>query len=141
MQPVDVVHRYFEAMQAGEEQADVLFELFAEDAIYVEPFTGAPRTHTGRAAIEQCMRDSWKDAPPDLELVVNRVHVDGQIVRSEWTCNSPVFETPVKGVDVCEVNDGLICRLEVAHSSLHEPGKGQRMRPGVPLPRLCAWIQ
>ena len=114
MTPVDVVQRYFEAMQAGPGQAEALFALFAADAVYVEPFTGTERTHEGKEAIERCLRTSWQDTPPDLELELNRVDVDGEVVRSEWTCTSPVFEGPIKGVDRCTVRDGLIHRLEVA---------------------------
>ena len=40
--------------------------------------------------------------------------VDGEVVRSEWTCTSPVFEAPIRGVDVCTVRDGRITRLEVS---------------------------
>ena len=114
MTPTDVVHEYFRAMQSGREAADALFALFDDDAVYVEPFTGAPRTHAGRAAIEACLRDGWDREPPDLALEVNRIDVDGEVVRSEWTCTSPVFEAPIRGVDVCTVRDGRITRLEVS---------------------------
>lgn len=120
MSPIDVVQRYFEAMQAGPSDAEALFGLFADDAVYVEPFTGfatgESHTHEGRPAIEACIRGSWENPPPDLELQVNRIDVDGAVVRSEWTCTSPAFEAPVKGVDVCTVADGRIARLEVALS-------------------------
>ena len=113
MSPLEVVQSYFKAMQGGPAAADDLFALFADDAVYVEPFTGSERTHEGKAAIEACIRGSWTDAPPDLELEVNRVDVDGEVVRSEWTCTSPAFEGPVKGIDVCTVQQGRIRRLEV----------------------------
>lgn len=111
--PTDVVQRYFRAMQTGPDAAATLFSLFADDAVYIEPFSGQERTHAGRAAIEACMRQSWENTPPDLTLEVNRVDVDGDTVRSEWTCTSPAFDTPVRGVDVCVVKAGRIARLEV----------------------------
>ncbi len=114
MNPIDTVQRYFAAMQRGPAAAQELFALFADDAVYVEPFTGETRTHEGRAAIEACFTASWKDAPPDMTLEVNRIDVDGAVVKSEWTCRSPVFEAPVKGRDVCTVESGRIRRLEVA---------------------------
>ncbi len=114
MTPTEVVHAYFRAMQTGRAAADALFALFADDAVYVEPFTGVSRTHEGRAAIEACLRDGWDREPPDLTLEVNRIDVDGDVVRSEWTCTSPVFPAPVRGVDVCTVKGGRIARLEVS---------------------------
>ncbi|MFK7989771.1 MAG: nuclear transport factor 2 family protein [Sandaracinaceae bacterium] len=113
MNPTEVIQRYFQAMQSGPKAAASLFALFADQAVYIEPFSGAERTHTGRAAIEACLRASWQNTPPDLTLEVNRVDIDGDTVRSEWTCRSPAFEAPVRGVDVCVVKAGLIERLEV----------------------------
>ncbi len=100
-------------MQGGEAAGDQLLALFAADAVYVEPFSGTERTHEGRAAIEACFRAGWAQTPPELTLEVNRVDVDGAVVRSEWTCRSPAFPAPVRGVDVCTVQDGRIARLEV----------------------------
>ncbi len=114
MEPFEVVQEYFKAMQAGAAGAGALFALFADDAVYVEPFTGTSRTHQGRAAIEACFTGSWKNTPPDLELELNRVDVDGNVVRSQWTCSSPAFEAPIKGTDVCTVEAGRIKRLEVS---------------------------
>ncbi len=65
------------------------------------------------AVCEACLRASWENTPPDLTLEVNRVDVDGDTVRSEWTCSSPVFEAPIRGVDLCVVKGGRIERLEV----------------------------
>lgn len=113
MKPVEVVDRYFRAMQAGPAGADELFSLFAEDAVYIEPFSGQSLTHRGRPEIEAYLRGSWEQGPPDLELTVNRVDVDGEVVRSEWTCSSPAFEAPVRGIDECTVRQGQIQRLEV----------------------------
>lgn len=113
MSPTEVVDRYFQAMQAGPPGAEGLFALFAEDAVYVEPFTGHTREHVGKPAIVACIRASWEHAPADLVLEVNRVDVDGELVCSEWTCRSPVFPAPVRGVDRCTVRGGRIARLEV----------------------------
>lgn len=113
MSPVEVVDAYFDAMKAGASRVDDLLALFAEDAVYIEPFSGAPRTHEGWPAIADAIRTSMQSPPPDMTLEVNRVDVDGDVVRSEWTCCSPVFPGPMRGVDRCTVADGRIQRLEV----------------------------
>ena len=117
MTAIEVVERYFAAMQGGQAEADALFSLFADDAVYVEPFSGAGDgkvlSHRGLAAIRACFEANWSKSPPALSLEVNRIDVDGPVVRSEWTCRSPAFDEPVRGVDVCTVRDGRIERLEV----------------------------
>ena len=45
----ETVERYFRAMQRGPEGEDELVALFADDAVYLEPFSDA--AHTGREAI------------------------------------------------------------------------------------------
>lgn len=111
--PRAVVEDYFRCMQAGATAADELLGLFAEDAVYVEPFQGAPRAHAGRAAIEAALRGGWETAPPQLVLTVDRIDVDGAVVVTDWTCTSPAFPGPMRGRDRCTVADGRIVRLEV----------------------------
>ena len=111
--PEQVVDRYFQAMQAGRTARDELFQLFAEDAIYIEPFSGTPRTHSGIGAIRDAFDESWRNPPPELALQVVRVDLDGEQVRSEWVCTSPAFPGPMRGYDLCQVRDGRIARLEV----------------------------
>jgi len=113
MSPVEVVDAYFDAMKAGASRVDDLLGLFADDAVYIEPFSGESRTHEGLSAISDTIRTSMKNPPPDMTLEVNRVDVDGDVVRSEWTCNSPIFPGPMHGVDRCTVKAGRIHRLEV----------------------------
>ena len=111
--PIEVVHDYFKAMQAGASASERLFALFADDAVYVEPFSGQRLTHEGRSAIEAYLAASWDNAPPEMTLDVDRVDVDGEVVVSEWTCRSPAFPAPVRGRDRCVVREGRIQRLEV----------------------------
>jgi ketosteroid isomerase-like protein len=113
MNPTQIVDAYFEAMRAGKSGVDELLALFADDATYIEPFSGESRTHLGIDAIRDCILGSLESPPPDMTLEVDRVDVDGGTVRSEWTCRSPAFPQPMKGVDVCLVEDGKIRRLEV----------------------------
>lgn len=51
-----LVERYFRAMQRGQEGEEELVALFAEDAVYVEPFSGdqARRTSAGPRSRPGC---------------------------------------------------------------------------------------
>ena len=113
MDPRAVVDAYFRAMQQGQHGQEDLLALFTEDAVYIEPFSGPTRTHTGLPAIRACVEASWAYSPPDLRLTVDRVDVDGAQVRARWTCTSPVFPAPVHGEDRYVVREGRIARLEV----------------------------
>jgi len=108
------VEDLFKAMQAGPEGEEAMLSLFTDDAVFVEPFSGPPQTHTGKAAIRQSFRDQWKNPLPDLKLVLDRVDFDGRQVRAEWTCTSPVFESPMRGYDLFTLDGaGKIKRLEI----------------------------
>lgn len=109
--PREVVDAYFAAMRRGRDAHHDLVALFAPDAEYTEPFAGAPRTHHGREAIDAALGASWDQSPPDLELIVHRVDVEGQEVRAAWSCRSPVFPAPVEGRDTYLIEAGRIRRL------------------------------
>ena len=118
-----VVEDLFRAMQAGPGGENAMMALFADDAVFVEPFSGQPQTHTGTAAIRQSFRDQWKDPLPDLELTLDRVDLDEGVLRAEWTCTSPVFPTPMRGYDLFTLNaDGRIRRLEIVVTDAPEMG-------------------
>ncbi len=116
MNPTELVQKYFQAMQAGASAGEELFALFADDAVYVEPFSGSEQTHTGRTEIEACFRAGWTQRPPDMTLEVNRIDVDGPTVRTEWTCTAEAFGGAMRGLDVCTVTNGKIERLVVTLS-------------------------
>ena len=108
-----VVERMFKAMQAGLEAEDDMMALFADDAVFIEPFSGQPRTHEGKAAIRNCFIDMWNEPGPDVALTVDRIDLDGEKISAEWTCTSPAFVEPMRGVDKFCIEDGLIQYLEV----------------------------
>lgn len=109
-----VVEDLFRAMQAGPGGENAMMALFADDAVFVEPFSGQPQTHTGTAAIRQSFRDQWQHPLPDLQLTLDRVDLDASVLRAEWTCTSPAFPTPMRGYDLFTLNaDGKIRRLEI----------------------------
>jgi hypothetical protein len=109
-----VVEGVFRAMQSGPGGEDALMALFADDAVFVEPFSGQPRSHEGTKAIRESFRDQWKHPLPDFHLMLDRVDLDGPQVRAEWTCTSAAFPTPMRGYDLFRLNDaGKIERFEI----------------------------
>lgn len=108
-----IVDRLFKAMQAGPAGAEEMLGLFASDAVMIEPFSGEPQTHEGKAAIEASFKAMFEDPAPDLKLMLDRLDLDGDNVRADWTCTSPVFPTPMKGHDLFQIEDGAIKRLEI----------------------------
>lgn len=112
--PVDVVDSYFRAMQKGPAEVAQLVDLFAGDAVYIEPFTGSPVEHRGRASIRAYFEAAMPQNPPDLTVSVDRVDVDGDRVRTEWSCTASIFPARMHGVDQFVIADGKIQRLETA---------------------------
>jgi hypothetical protein len=109
-----VVEDLFKAMQMGPGGEESMMKLFAEDAVFIEPFSGESQTHAGRDAIRQSFRNQWIDPPPDLRLVLHRVDLDGRQIRADWTCTSPAFPSPMRGYDLFTLNAaGEITRLEI----------------------------
>lgn len=112
-QDKDVIERMFKAMQTGLAAENDMMALFAEDAVFTEPFSGEPQTHNGKDAIRTCFRDMWSQPGPEIELTVGRVDMDGDTIRAEWTCTSPAFSSPMRGYDHFRIKDGFIQHLEV----------------------------
>lgn len=113
----DLVAAYFAAMQRGPGGHEAVTALFADDAVYAEPFSGRG-PHVGRAAIATFLAASAGEAPPGLRLIVERIDVDGDTVVAVWRCESPIFAKPSRGQDRFTIAKGRIARLE---SSLLEP--------------------
>lgn len=108
---MDPIGRFFAAMQAASEQD--MAALFADDAVYVEPFTGAVREHVGREAILATMRAGWAVPLPDMRIEVDRVDATGDTVVARWTCHSPALPGGKgSGTNVFWLVDGRIRRLE-----------------------------
>lgn len=83
------VSNFFLAMQAGEPGAEALAAMFAEDAVYEEPFTGEMRRHEGRAAIMKAMALGWEMPMLETRLEVRHAETSGGEVLVGWTCHSP----------------------------------------------------
>ena len=109
----ELVGRYFDAMRRGADAEDDMMALFADDAVYVEPFSGQPRESVGREAIRSTLRAGWAVPLPDMVLDVHEIEVTRTGARSRWTCTSPALPGPAHGEDVYTIEDGKITRLEV----------------------------
>ena len=112
----DTVEKYFNAMQRGSEGEDELLALFADDAVYREPFGG--QTLRGRDEIARWIRASRDQAPPDLVINVERIDAVGEVIEATWTCESPIFVQPTRGRDRFTIRAGKIEQLE---SEILEP--------------------
>lgn len=107
------LRRFFAAMQSGAAAEQEMMSLFSEDAVYVEPFGGAPRTHEGKPAIRRALAEGWKTPLPQMRIQVDRVDIDGPVVRARWTCMSPALPGGKGlGENTFTVRDGRIVRLE-----------------------------
>ncbi len=114
MNPEEIIDSYFRAMRQGPSgQADLL-ALFADEAVYHEPFVAPETPAIGRQAIGDRLRTAWEDPPPDMQLDVLQVDVDGSRAEVHWECRSPAFPAPVKGVDRYRFEAGRISELRVS---------------------------
>jgi ketosteroid isomerase-like protein len=110
-----IINRFFAAMQVGATAEDDMMRLFAEDAVYIEPFSGKVRTHTGKLAIRKCMLDGWKRPLPDIRIEIEELTVHGEEVLVRWICRSPALPGGTgRGENRFTVKDGLIIRLETS---------------------------
>ncbi len=83
------IANFFTAMQAGRAGAEEMAAVFAEDAVYIEPFSGKPQRHEGKAAIMAAMAQGWDYPLPDMRIRIDHVTTHGQEFRIRWTCLSP----------------------------------------------------
>ena len=108
----ELIDRYFSAMRRGSAAEEELVGLFADDAVYVEPFIGgAPAV--GVEQIRSRLRRGWEQPLPDLELEVLSIDISGPEATATWVCRSPALPGPVEGVDRYRIEGGKITYLEV----------------------------
>ncbi|MFT3879682.1 MAG: nuclear transport factor 2 family protein [Gemmatales bacterium] len=108
-----VIENVFRAMQTGPTAEKELLELFAEDGILVEPFTGQMQTHEGKPAIKASLVPMWANRAPDMKIMLDRVDLQGTTVRAEWTCTSSAMPGPMRGYDLFQIKSGKINRMEI----------------------------
>lgn len=109
----EVIDGYFAAMRRGAAAEEEMMELFADDAVYVEPFTQTAGPAIGKDAVRARLRKGWEFPLPQLELEVLELEIDGPQARTRWECRSPALPEPIRGEDHYEIRDGKIVRLEV----------------------------
>jgi ketosteroid isomerase-like protein len=116
MTPADrsLVETYFRAMQAGADGEAEMQSIWADDAVYSEPFTGQGqrREHTGKEAISAFFHESHSQGMAPIRISLDRLDLDGGRLRSEWTCLMPGMPE-FSGHDLYTIRDGKIARLEV----------------------------
>src|SRR5262249_47403827 len=108
-----VIEELVKGMQTGPAAEEAIMALFAEDGVLVEPFTGRVQTHAGKPAIRACLAGMWQNRAPDFTLTLDRVDLDGDRLRAEWTCTSVVMPAPLRGYDLFTIRSGKINRLEI----------------------------
>lgn len=106
------ISNFFLAMQAGKPARERMATLFAEDAVYVEPFSGSEQTHQGREAIIGTMAQGWEQPLPEMSIAIDRVETGSGRVSVAWTCYSPALPGGKgSGVNEFELADGQITKL------------------------------
>ncbi len=107
------ISNFFLSMQAGRAGAKALEACFAENAVYEEPFSGAPQKHNGRPEIMIAMSRGWDPQPmPDMRIQVDHAEVEGDEIRVRWTCFSPAIPGGSgKGLNRFTIEGGKITRL------------------------------
>ncbi len=114
------VNKFFSAMQVGATAEAEMMSLFHDDAVYIEPFTGRTRTHTGKLAIRACMVEGWRNPLPDVRIDIDALTVQGADVIVQWTCHSPALPGGAgKGENRFTLQNGLIIRLETRINPLN----------------------
>jgi ketosteroid isomerase-like protein len=113
-----VVEGLFRAMQAGPGGEEAMVSLFHNDAVFIEPFSGRPITHTGHAAIRESFRRQTAQPLRDMRPTLDQVDAEGSTVRAQWTCTSSAFTAPMRGHDLFTIRDGKIARLEIVVSDM-----------------------
>lgn len=109
----ETVTRFFQAMQRGAAAEREMEALFADTAIYIEPFSGTPQSHVGKKAIMETMRAGWQHPLPNMTITIDEVNVDGAEIAVKWTCKSPALPGGKgAGLNRFTLRNGLIERLE-----------------------------
>lgn len=106
------ITNFFLAMQAGPHGLDILRDVFAEDAEYLEPFSGMTGPHKGRDAIVAAFDASRSDAFDDAVIQLGTVAVDGEVITVTWTCISQAIPGGQgSGTNVFVMRDGKVASL------------------------------
>lgn len=117
-----IVETVFQAMHERADGRDKMVSLFAADAELTEPFSGETKTHKGLEAIGAFFDGAVADMPPDMTIKMDRIDLDGDRVRAEWTCTSQAFGGPMKGHDLYRIVGGKIVNAEFVVTEMPSMG-------------------
>jgi ketosteroid isomerase-like protein len=112
------IEELMRCMQKGPAAEEALLVLFTDDAVMVEPFTGKVQTHRGKPAIKASLAQMWQNRAPALVLRLDRVDLDGDMLRAEWTGTSALMPGPLRAYDLLTMSVGKISRLEIVITEL-----------------------
>lgn len=110
-----IIEESARAMQAGPAGEADIMALFAEDAVWVEPYTGKRRKHEGKRAILAALKEMWtRPAPPGFSIVTDRVDIEGPAIKVEWTCSAAGMPSMMRGYSLYTIGaEEKIARLEL----------------------------
>jgi hypothetical protein len=109
----ELIDGYYAAMRRGPEAEADMMALFADDIVYIEPFTSPDEPAVGIAAVRARLRAGWDTPLPDMELDVLAIDIQGHTATTRWECRSPALATPARGTDTYTFAGGRITRLVV----------------------------
>lgn len=110
--PLEITN-FFLAMQAGPSGLGLLMELFTDDAVYEEPFSGQSGPHRGPKAIAAAFNASRSDAFNDAVITLGDVAVLDEVISVNWTCISEAIPGGRgSGKNEFQIRDGKICSLK-----------------------------
>ena len=79
-------------------------DLFADDAVLVDPFFG---TFEGRSAIGEFMKKMNEEmGSRDTSFVVREIAGDGEVAWAQWTAKTPAGD--IEGCGLYRVRDGMM---------------------------------
>ncbi|MEM9044059.1 MAG: nuclear transport factor 2 family protein [Pseudomonadota bacterium] len=109
--PIEVSN-FFLALQAGPHGLASLAEMFAQDAVYFEPFSGRSEPHKGREAIAAAFDASRSGAFDDAVISLQGSEIDDEKISVRWTCVSKSIPGGRgSGTNVFKLKAGLIVSL------------------------------
>ncbi|WP_434050677.1 MAG: nuclear transport factor 2 family protein [Roseibium sp.] len=109
--PLNIAN-FFLAMQAVPSGTDLLGSIFADDAIYSEPFSGQSEPHRGRDAILAAFAASRSEDFDDAVINLVAVEIEGNTITVKWTCYSRAIPGGSgSGTNIFTVSDGKVVSL------------------------------
>ena len=121
LQKRQVINEFFRLIALGPTRGHAIVDLFSSNAILIEPFMGATRTHEGSSSVNAAIRRMWRDDfPQGTSFGVDRITLDFYRLRAEWRLTSPEFAAEMRGLSWFAIRDGKITELELTVTEIPE---------------------